>query len=194
MISGPSTNKEKCLGCEKFIWAHNRIMTCSSCKIIVHAKCSKSLFEFNQATNSWLCCQCLSNSPKYNPFSKFTHDKYDPNSLENIEDICEISNILENCTYYSVKSFNKLSKQLQAKNDRLFSCMFNNIDGCAANFDSFASDVVSQHKNLFSVIGIAETNINSCHKNLYNLNNYNSDFSEKYPGKNKGSGIGLYVL
>ena len=193
MISDSSINKEKCLGCEKFIWAHNKIMTCSSCKILVHSKCSKSMFEFNQVTNSWLCCQCLSNPPKYNPFSKFAHDKHDPNSLENIEDICEISNILENCMQYNVKSFNKLSKQLQAKNERLFSCMFNNIDGCSANFDTFASDIVSQHKNLFSVIGIAETNISSSHKNLYNLNNYTSDFSDKFPGKNKGSGIGLYI-
>ena len=193
MSSDTSTTKEKCLGCEKFIWAHNKIMSCSSCKVIVHAKCSKSLFEFNQAKNSWLCWQCILKPPKYNPFSGLTHDKHDPNSLENIDDIHEISNILENCTYYDTKSFNKLAKQFRAKNDRMFSCMFNNIDGCTANFDTFAADIVGQHKNLFSVIGIAETNIDPCHKNLFNLNDYTSDFNDKFPGKKKGSGIGLYV-
>ena len=46
---------------------------------------------------------------------------------------------------------------------------------------------------MFSVIGIAETNIDKCHKNLYQLNNYSSDFSDKFPGKKKGSGVGLFV-
>ena len=41
------TKTEKCLGCSKFIWTHNQIMTCDSCKIIAHAKCAKSLFDFN---------------------------------------------------------------------------------------------------------------------------------------------------
>ena len=188
-----STIKEKCLGCEKYIWAHNKIISCSSCKVIIHAKCSKALFEFDQVKNSWICWQCVLKPQKYNPFSELTYDKHDPNSLENIEDIQEISNILENSKSYDTKSFNKLSKQLIAKNDRLFSCMFNNIDGCSANFDTFATDIVSQHKHLFSVIGVAETNTEPCHKNLYQLNNYTSDFNDTYPGKHKGSGVGLFV-
>ena len=193
MIADNSTVKEKCLGCEKFIWAHNKIISCSSCNIVVHAKCSKSLFEFNRIKNSWLCWQCLLKPQKYNPFSELTHDKHDPNSLENIDDIHEISNILESCTCYDIKLFNKLAKQLRAKNDRMFSCMFNNIDGCATNFDSFATDIVSQHKHLFSVIGVAETNIEPSHKNLYQLNNYTSEFNDKFPGKKKGTGVGLFV-
>ena len=107
------------------------------------------------------------------------------NSLENIDDLLEISKILENCCHYDKKSFNKLSKQLYSKNDRNFSCLFNNIDGCASNFDSFVSGVVSQHKNIFSVIGIAETNIDKCHKDLYKLNNYTSEYNDKFPGKKK---------
>ena len=193
MSSGTSTIKEKCLGCEKFIWAHNKIISCSNCEVIIHAKCSKLLFEFDQVKNSWLCWQCILKPAKYNPFSDLTYDKHDPNSLENIDDIHEISNILESCKSYDIKSFNKLSKQFQAKNDKMFSCMFNNIDGCAANFDTLATDIVGQHKHIFSVIGVAETNIEPCHKNLYHLNNYTSDFNDKYPGKNKGSGVALYV-
>ncbi len=52
---------------------------------------------------------------------------------------------------------------------------------------------MSQHKHLFSVIGIAETNTDQCHKNLYQLNNYTSEYNDKYPGKRKGSGVGIYV-
>ena len=168
-------------------------MTCDSCKIIVHAKCAKSLFDFNNIVNSWQCWQCLSKPPTYNPFSKLSHDKHDPNSLEDIEDLLEISKLLENCCNYDAKAFNKLSKQHCSKNNRIFSCLFNNIDGCAANFDTFVSDIVCQYKHLFSVIGIAETNIQSCHKDLYRLNNYTAEYSDKYPGKNKGSGVGLYI-
>ena len=187
------TEKEKCLGCNKFIWTHNQIMTCENCKLIIHAKCAKSLFEFNNIANSWQCWQCLSKPPKYNPFSKLSHDKHDPNSLEDISDLREISKILDSCCNYDFKSFNKLSKQIYSKNNRIFSTLFNNIDGCATNFDTFASDIVSQHKHLFSAIGIAETNIQSCHKDLYRLNDYTSEFSDKFPCKKKGSGVGLYI-
>ena len=189
----PKFEKEKCLGCDKFIWTHNKIMTCNGCKIIVHAKCAKSLFEYNGIANSWNCWKCLSKPPKYNPFSKIAYDKHDPNSLEDISDLVEISKILDNCSDYEPTAFNKLSKQTQSKNKNIFSCLFNNIDGCASNFDTFAMDIISQHKHLFSVIGIAETNLESCHKDLYRLNNYNSEYSNKFPGKNKGSGIGLYI-
>ena len=185
--------KEKCLGCDRFIWTHNKIMTCDGCKTLVHAKCAKSLFEFNSITNSWQCWKCFSKPPKYNPFSKLTHDKHDPNGLEDISDLVEISKVLENCCNYKAKDFNKLSKQLVSKSSRIFSCLFNNIDGCASNFDTFATDIVCQYKHLFSVIGIAETNIESCHKDLYRLNDYTSVYNDKYPGKNKGSGVGLYI-
>ena len=58
------TEKEKCIGCNKFIWTHNQIiMTCKSYKIIVHAKCSKSLFEFNnispQNTTNFSNCHMI---------------------------------------------------------------------------------------------------------------------------------------
>ena len=185
---------ENCLGCDNFILIHNKIMTCSSCKLIVHAKCAKPMFEFNNIVNSWQCFQCAGKAPKYNPFCELLNDKHDPNSLEDIEDLQEISKILQNCSHYDTKSFNKLSKNLFNKsNDKNLSLLFNNIDGCATNFDTFASDIVSQHKNLFSVIGIAETNLEQCHKDLYYLNDYTSIYNDKYPGKLKGSGIGLYV-
>ena len=181
------------MGCDKFIWTHNQIMTCNCCEIIVHAKCAKSLFDYDSVSYSWRCYNCLSKPQKYNPFAQILNDKHDPNSLDDIEDIQEISKILDNCNNYSTTIFNKLSKEHYSKESRIFSCLFNNIDGCASNFDTFASDIVTNHKHLFSVIGIAETNIEDCHKDLYRLNDYSSTYNSKYPGKNKGSGLGLYI-
>ena len=141
--------------------------------------CAKSLAEFNQVANSWHCWQCLSKPKKYNPFAELTRDKYDPNSLEEIEELHEISKILENCCQYDSNTFNKLSKQLQAKNDRIFSSLFNNIDGCASNFDMFVSDIMGKHKHLFPVIGIAETNVDEIHKDLSSLRDYTSTYGGK---------------
>ena len=163
--------KEKCLGCNKFILTHNKIMTCSRCKTIGHAKFSKSMFEFNNIVNSCHCFQWLGKPLKYNPFSELPNEKHDPNSMEDIEDLQEISKILENCDHYGTKAFNKLSHAFNKHDNENLSLLFNNIDGCATNFDTFASDIVSHHKHLFSVIGIAETDIDQCHKDLYCRNN-----------------------
>ena len=91
--SGQYKEKEKCLGCDKFISTHHQIVTSNSCQIIMYAKCAKSLFEINGVAYSWNCWQCLSIPPKYNPFSEFSYHRYDPNSLEGINDLFEISKI-----------------------------------------------------------------------------------------------------
>ena len=48
-------------------------------------------------------------------------------------------------------------------------------------------------KNCFSVIVLTETNIDICHKNLYHLPNYTSEYIEKFSGKRKSTGIELYI-
>ena len=55
------------------------------------------------------------------------------------------------------------------------------------------SEILSPCINIFSVIEIIETNIDSCHKDLYRIPDYTSEYNDKFPGKRKGSGIGLYV-
>ena len=45
----------------------------------------------------------------------------------------------------------------------------------------------------FSVIGVTETNTNACHKDLYCIRNYTSEYNDKCGEKRKGSGIWLYV-
>ena len=49
------------------------------------------------------------------------------------------------------------------------------------------------HQHSFSIIGIAETNVAAHHKDLYRLPGYVSEYNEKFPGKNKGSGVALYL-
>ena len=120
-------------------------------------------------------------------------DKHDPNSLHHIEDLHELSKILNNCEKCNIKKFNNLSKSINTANKNQFSCLCNNFDGNATNFDKFESEILSQYKNVFSVIAITETNVDAYHKDLYQLSGYTSEYSEKFPGKRKGSGIGLYM-
>ena len=70
--------------------------------------------------------------------------------------------------------------------------LFNNIDGNASNFDSFIADI-SRYHHSFSIIGIAETNLDKCHKDLYKIPGYVPEYNDKFPDKIKGSGIALYI-
>ena len=70
--------------------------------------------------------------------------------------------------------------------------IFNNIDGNASNFDTFVADITG-YNHSFSVIGLAETNVNMDCKDLYRIPGYVSEYNEKMLGKSKGSGIALYV-
>ena len=194
MIPHLNCIKENCMGCQKSIMLHNKIITYSSCNKIAHGKCAKSIFEHNHLENSWICFDCGSNKQKrYNIFSTSYFDKYDPNSLHHIEYLHELSKVLNSCEKYDIKKFRNLSKSIDTSNKNNFSCLCNNIDGNAANFDRFTAEILSQHRNSFSVIAVTETNIDVCHKDLYQLTDYTSEYNEKFPGKRKGSGIGLYV-
>ena len=43
------------------------------------------------------------------------------------------------------------------------------------------------------MIGIAETNLDKCHKDLYKIPGYVSEYNEKFADKIKGSGVALYI-
>ena len=162
-------------------------------KNIVHSKCAKNLFQYNQTLDLWQCYACISNTPvRYNPFaSVLVHDKHDPVNLDEFEDISEISKIHESCKKYDYIKFKNLMK-LYNKDGGCSSALFNNIDGNASNFDTFATEI-SQADHRFSFIGIAETNIEANLKDLYKMPGYNSEYNDKFPGKTKGSGVGLYI-
>ena len=186
--------KNKCGGCLKFLLLHNKIMSCYSCDKMVHAECAKNNFEYNHLNNLWQCQDCIIKSTfsmKYNPFSNISFDKYDSTCLHENEDIAEISKVLESCQSLNgckMKKFFNSNPEAKSK----LSILFNNIDGNSSNFDSFVADI-SQYGHRFSIIGIAETNIDPIHKNLYTIPNYNSEYNEKFLDKKKGSGIAIYV-
>ena len=186
--------KQECLGCQKTILLHTTVITCAVCSAMSHSECAKLAFEFNVINGTWMCYECKSNKQiRYNPFNNLLFDEHDPNSLNPMEDLHELSKILDDCKYYDLKKFNNLSRSISIRDGDKFSCLCNNIDGNAANFDNFYSEILSQCNNSFAVIGIIETNIDSCHKDLYCIPNYTSEYNDKFTGKRKGSGIGLYV-
>ena len=186
--------KQECLGCRKTILLHTTIITCVVCSAMSHSECAKLAFEFKVINGTCMCYECKSNKQiRYNPFKNLLFDEHDPNNLNPMEDLHQLSKILDDCKYYDLKKFNNLSRSISIRDGDKFSCLCNNIDGNAADFDNFYSEILSQCNNSFAVIGIIETNIDSCHKDLYCIPNYTSEYNDKFTGKRKGSGIGLYV-
>ena len=75
MSNSITVKKERCGGCQGFVSIHNKIICCSSCDLIYHAKCSVNQFEFDHINDLWMCWKCLANNPKkYNPFISLTYD------------------------------------------------------------------------------------------------------------------------
>ena len=195
MMSRSALNKDKCDVCKGLIMPQSKFMVCSECNHVTHRKCAKLMFEFNHLENVLMCHQCTNNKLKrYNIFNDVKYlDKHDPCSLHDTDDLYELSEILNNCEIYDIKRFIYLSDSLHTADNINFSCLCNNIDGNASNFDHFTSVILAQMKNYFSVIALTETNIDICHKNLYHIPNYTSEYNEKFSGKSKGTGIGLYI-
>ena len=119
------------------------------------------------------------------------HNDDESANNNNIECILEISNILQNCNPYSIEELNSTLKSTNQ-----FSTFFLNIDGNATNFDHFAT-YLQLFRNNFSVIALAETNIDQCHENMYQIDNYQSIYQSNIVSnekvKSKGSGIGMYI-
>ena len=73
-----------------------------------------------------------------------------------------------------------------------FSILFQNIDGNKTNFATFDVNE-SQLKHTFSVIGLAETNVEPCNKDLFELIDYTSDYQDTNSSKFKGTAVALYI-
>ena len=194
MIKPPQINKNVCKGCNKFISTHNKILNCSTCCTITHSKCAKNLFQYSHTNDSWQCYNCIASLPqRYCPFaSALIRDKHDPVHLDEIEDVSEINEIHKSCKNYDHKSFKNLVK-LHHRNGQNLTSIFNNIDGNAANFDTFVAEISQYCSHPFSFIGLAETNIDANLKDLYRIPGYLSEYNNKLPDKSKGSGVGLYI-
>ena len=165
-------------------------MICFSCDKISHAKCALKLYNFNQILDRWSCWECVSTAQhKYNPFESIIYDKHIQDEAESLHEISQISQILQNCESYSPQQLDKLFHRYESPP---FSILFNNIDGVKSNFDKLSAEL-SLLKNEFSVITLAETNIDSCNKDLFGLNGFQSVYQSKLGDKKKGSGLGIYI-
>ena len=101
-------------------------------------------------------------------------------------------NILNNCVNSTIDELNSTINKLN-KTITPFSLFFNNIDGNATNFNELEIEL-GRYQHQFSVIAIAETNIDATLKDNYLINNYTSIYQSKISAqKHKGSGLGLYV-
>ena len=109
------------------------------------------------------------------------------------DDINTISEILKSCQTHDRASFNSIISNPVNTGKDTMSITFDNIDGNASNFDAFITDL-SQYKHKFSAIGIAETNIDECNTNVYNILGNNIEYSSKLANKFKGSGLAIYVI
>ena len=188
-----NTIREKCQGCENEIFCHHKVIICQGCNTIYHANCSQNSFSFDHRSQVWTCYDCHTNvCDRYNPFESVSSDKHDHSPDSYSEDVNTISNILKSCNHYDTKKFNYLTQDLKSENRSLLSIVFNNIDGNASNFDHFIADL-SQYKERFAVIAIAETNVDEQHKDLYKISGYSSEYNDKAADKRKGSGVCLYV-
>ena len=181
--------REICHGCSKNILKHNSFVVCYNCQKICHARCAKRLYSFDFIEDKWCCWECISlKETRYNPFKSYRYDKYSQPDNENFDEIHQIENLLDNCNRYK---FNELSNLIPDSNEQL-SIMFNNIDGIMSNFDLFTTELILRNKNL-SIITFAETNLDECNKNLFNLEGYQSVYQSKIAGKHKGSGLAIYL-
>jgi hypothetical protein len=190
MIVVSTRAREKCEGCSKNILTHHKFAACSTCRKISHANCTPNIFEYNQIKDSWSCCECSSRPSRYSPFDDITADKHDQYSTTALHELDQMTTCLKSCTYSDTKHLNKLMLE---QNQEQMSICFNNIDGVKSNFDRLSIEL-SAIPTKPSAIALAETNLDSCNKDLFKLDGYQSVYQSKMATKNKGSGLAIYIL
>ena len=197
-------NRQICEHCCKQIYTHNPVIACPTCPLIIHSKCVANgnfiIGDGSGGCSKWYCKDCYETQgiKRYNPFFECIemdpmHRNDDEAANNNMECILEISTMLQNCNPYSIE---ELNSKVRCDTANQFSTFFLNIDGNATNFDQFVAEL-QLYQTTFSVIALAETNIDQCNGNMYQIDNYQSIYqsnivlNEKV--KSKGSGIGMYI-
>jgi hypothetical protein len=191
MIDTTTRSKEGCHCCSKHVLKHHAIVVCDHCQKISHGKCARKSYNFNHLDDSWSCWECTSTALKrYNPFSSLRYNKYDNNDMEAFKEVNHVDQLLQDCVPHKISYINTLLNLDKHKNN--LSVFYNNIDGVASNFDTLSAEL-STMKSKFSIITLAETNLDVENKDLFRLDGYQSIYQSKISGKRKGSGLGIYV-
>ena len=187
--------KEVCEGCTQFINIGQATTECQKCAKIIHTKCFKKT-NFGIVNSVHYCHAChAATPPKYNPFkiinSHTDNDGdhfYNEEITDTIGPLADASEVLEQCKSY--QSFEIRTLLTTASGD--FTSLFYNIDGNKTNFDGFAAELKTLGHD-FSIIGLAETNTDPEHCNLYPLDGYRCFYNPVVEGKTSGTGVALYV-
>ena len=85
------------------------------------------------------------------------------------------SKVLEQCKEFNISEL----KNIKSGG---YSSLFYNIGGNSTNFDKFVTEIKCIDHS-FSVIGLAETNIDQMRSDLYKIDNYQCFYSPKLEGK-----------
>ena len=182
--------KEICSYCCKYINIGQSICECNTnkCNCVIHTKCyKKSTFE--KINNNFYCNDCKTEIiTRYNPYKSDVEVDDEENS-DVTETLQKMSNVLETCKSYTVDDFNSIRDHDFTEN---MSTLFLNIDGNRTNFDNMLVEM-EQYKHKFSIIGIAETNIDPDSSKSFQISNYNSFYQNIQPDKKKGTGVALYT-
>lgn len=186
--------KEVCGPCKKYINIGQPLLECEICLTAIHTKCYKTA-GYSSTTGSWTCAQCKDTvALRYNPYSSLDVDKnafYDDEGAYDDQYIQHISKILESCKTITVKEFQQVATTDQSYLTK-FSSYFINIDGNKTNFENLNIELKRTNYS-FSTIALAETNVDPELQNLYKMDGYNEFYQSITEGKNKGTGVALYV-
>ena len=191
LVMGKSLIKEVCSHCLGFINVGQPISECQKCTILVHTKCYK-VSKFSKVNNKDYCVVCsCSIKTRYNPY-KFVEciDNNDKEVCdEGYSEMRKVSSVLESCRSYNVSSLNAIDETMFVNNISMY---FLNVDGNRSNFDELIVEL-NQYKHSFSIIGIAETNVDCSVSEGYQIPGYYSFYQNIKSGKSKGSGVALYI-
>ena len=162
--------REICDCCLKSINIGQGITECKKCSKVVHTRCYKKS-NFSNVNFSFYCSGCVVDiEVRYNPYKQIELARDENDQEEELDydydEIHKASHILENCTAFSVDEFNNLSNREDFKNN--ISTYFINIDGNYTNFDNLLLEL-DKYKNPFSIIGLAEINIDSNVGDVYQI-------------------------
>ena len=177
--------KEVCVHCLGGVSIGQSINECTMCNCVIHTKCfDKKEYMFFE--NDFYCKNCDHLAVKsYNPFKlEYENDEIDDNDI-----IFSFTQIMSTCKAHKVDDINKSYSELLREHMSIF---FQNIDGVKTNFDTLAVSL-QQFKQKFPIIALAETNVCPQLANIYQLTDYTPKYQEKMPGKNKGSGVAVYI-
>ena len=194
-------NNEMCIKCHKAVRLSSKSVKCNNCIGKFHSKCAKNQSVYYR--DEFYCRKCLQSSDilRYNPYYDVLEAASDDAQkiyLQNYttddttEVVSHLSEILEDCSINTIEEYNKriLPEGRISETKQYFK--FLNIDGNMKNFDTLQTTLHAINHN-FSVLGLAETNVDPATKELYRIPQYTSVYQNKLSGKKKGCGVAIYI-